>query len=76
MQNEWWLGKAKEIQSYADSNETQKFYEAIKAIYGPSQHSINPVKSKDGTTLIKDRQGIIQRWAEHFSQLLNSLNPL
>ena len=32
MQNEWWLGKAKEIQSYADSNETQKFYEAINAI--------------------------------------------
>jgi hypothetical protein len=32
MQNEWWLNKAKEIQSYADSNATQKFYDALKAI--------------------------------------------
>ena len=27
----------------------QKFYEALKTIYGSTQHAVHPVKSKDGT---------------------------
>jgi len=60
---------------FADSNETQKFYEAIKTVYGPTHHAVYPVKSKDGNTVIKDLQGILSRWAEHLSELLNCLNP-
>jgi len=33
------------------------------------------VKSKDGNTLIKYREGILSRWAEHLSELLNHINP-
>ena len=38
-------------------------------------HSIHPVNSKDGSTIIKDQQGILDRWAEHLSELLNCINP-
>jgi len=29
----------------------------------------------DGVTLIKDQHGILSRWAEHLSELLNCINP-
>ena len=33
MENSWWTQKAEEIQRFADTNDTQKFYEALKTIY-------------------------------------------
>jgi len=30
VQNKWWTQKAEEIQRFADTNDTQKFYEALK----------------------------------------------
>jgi len=74
-ENKWWTDKANEIQFYADTNETQKFYDAAKAAYGPRHHSVHRVRTKDGVTLIKDQQGILSRWAEHVSELLNCINP-
>ena len=53
----------------------QKFYDAIKATYGPRHHSVHHVRTKDGVTLFKDQQGILSRWAEHLSELLNCINP-
>ena len=32
------------------------------------------MRSKDGSTLIKDQQGILARWTEHLSDLLNRIN--
>jgi len=75
MENKWWTQKAEEIQRFADTNDTQKFYEALKTIYGPTQHAVHPVKSKDGTKVIKDHEGILSRWAEHLKELLNCVNP-
>jgi len=68
MENKWWIQKAEEIQRFADTNDTQKFYEALKTIYGPTQHAVHPVKYKDGTKVIKDHEGILSRWAEHLKQ--------
>ena len=45
MDNKWWTQKAEEIQRFADTNDTQKFYEALKTIYGPTQHAVHPVKT-------------------------------
>ena len=75
MENKWWTQKAEEIQRFADTNDTQKFYEALKTIYGPTQHAVHPVKSKDSTKVIKDHEGILCRWAEHLKELLNCVNP-
>lgn len=74
LQDEWWTARAQEIQRYADENQTHNFYEAIKAIHGPSRNSATPVRSADDQTLITDKQGILKRWADHFAQLLNRVN--
>lgn len=71
MQDDWWNRKAEEVQRYADTNLAKQFFGALKTIYGPSKCGIAPLLSPDGVTLIKDKQGIIDRWKDHFSQLLN-----
>lgn len=75
LQNEWWISKAKEIQSYADKNNMHSFYDVVKNIYGPRNCSVSPLKSVDGTTLIKDQKLITNRWAKHFEALLNQPSP-
>lgn len=75
MQNEWWTAKAQKIQQFADANDLHNFYDSLKTIYGPGNYPVIPVRSADGTTLIKDQKQIVERWAEHFSALLNRRNP-
>ena len=36
-----------------------------------SSMGMNPLMSKDGTTLLKDSDSVTSRWKEHFSDLLN-----
>ena len=43
------------------------FYEALKAIYWPSHQIQAPLCSSDGSTLLTDKEAILQRWLEHFS---------
>ena len=52
----------------------QKLDEAIKTVHGPTHHSTHPVSFTGGKTLMKDRHGILNRWAEHLSGLLNRVN--
>ena len=75
MENEWWLLKAAEIQGFADAHNSHQFYDAIKTIYGPTRSCNVPLRSSDGSTLIKDTKGILDRWVEHLSELLNRINP-
>ena len=63
MENNWWVRKAAQIQSYANSNETKNFYEALKCVYGPCRFSLHPVRSTDGV-LIKNKELILARLAE------------
>ena len=72
LENHGWQDLAKEIQGYADSNNMQKFYENTKRLYGPTKRAIMTVRTTDGQTLIRDQEGILKRWAEHFNQLLNN----
>ena len=76
MENQWWLQLAAEVQGYADSGDLQNFYAALKKVYGPSDRSLAPVKSQDGSTLYTDKRGILERWKEHYSSLLNTRNPI
>ena len=75
MENEWWLRKAQEIQQHADNNNTYAFYDAVKSLHGPQRQNIVPVRLADGSVLLKDKQQILERWAEHFNSLLNKSNP-
>ncbi|XP_076045788.1 uncharacterized protein LOC143028030 [Oratosquilla oratoria] len=76
IQNQWWSNKAVEIQQYAELNDQQNFYNAIKTTYGPTQSTTAPLMSADGATLIKDKNGILDRWVEYLSSLLNQNNPI
>lgn len=72
MQNKWWEMKSLEIQEYADQHDTKKFFEATRVIYGPSTKGQVPIRTKDGTQLLKDTNSINKRWKEHFETLLNN----
>ena len=42
------------------------FYEALKAVYGLSYQIQAPLSSSDGSTLLTDKEAILQHWSEHF----------
>ena len=47
------------------------FYEALKGVYGPSHQTQAPLRSLDGSTLLTDKEAILQRWSEHFEGLFS-----
>lgn len=71
MQDEWWQRKAKQVERYADMHATREFFSTIKSVYGPSKSGYFPWLSSDGSSLMKDQEGLKNHWAEHFSNLLN-----
>jgi len=75
MKNTWWVEKSKEMQQYANNNDMKNFFSATKKIYGPSTQGLAPLKSKDGTKVLKTNKEVLSRWQEHFDELLNR-NPI
>ena len=73
MENNWLAGKAAQIQSYANINDTKSFYEAPKGVYGPRRISLHPIRSTDGV-LIKNKELILKCWAEYLQNLLNKVH--
>ncbi|BHF82815.1 hypothetical protein SprV_0802595400 [Sparganum proliferum] len=71
MQDAWTAHKADEIQGYADRNEWNNVFAAIKAVYGPPTKGTAPLLSADGSTLLTEKTQILQRWAEHIRGVLN-----
>ena len=71
MQNDWWTGLAERTQRYADTGDMRAFYEALKAIYGPPHKIQAPLRSSGGSTLLTDKEAILQRWSEHFEGLFS-----
>ena len=71
IQNNWWNEKAGQVQTAADAGDTRRLHSLLNEVYGPRCSSISPLKSADGSKLIKDPQGILNRWKEHFDNLLN-----
>ena len=63
--------KAEEIQSFADRKDTKKFHDALKTVYGQNCSEAISQLSADGSTLLTDKDAILERWAEHFNSVLN-----
>ena len=61
MQNDWWTGLSERTLRYADMGEMRAFYEALKTVYGPSHQIQAPLRSSDGSTLLTDKEAILQR---------------
>ena len=59
MQNDWWTGLAERTQRYADMGDKRAFYEALKAVYGPSREIQAPLRSSNGNTLLTDKKAIL-----------------
>ena len=71
MKDSWLAAKADEIEKYADTHDSKRFYDALKTVYGPQSSSTSLLLNVDGTTLITDKPAILNRLAEHFSAVLN-----
>ena len=71
MQDTWLKDKAEEIQGYADRHDTKRFYDSLKELYGPTSSSSTPLLSADGSTIITEQEQLLERWAEHFCNILN-----
>ena len=49
----------------------KNFFDALKTVYGPQSSETTPLFSADGTSLLTDKEAILERWAEHFDSVLN-----
>ena len=73
MKNEWWSNISREVQSAYDGKDTKDLYTLLRQVFGPKSSPVVPLLSKDKSTLIKDRDKILDRWREHFTELF--FNP-
>ena len=71
MQDSWLNAKADEIQRYADSHDMKNFYSGLKEVHGPISSGFYPLLSADVSTLITEKEKILDRWAENFNGVLN-----
>ena len=71
MQNAWWMARAAEVQAAADRRDAKSLYQGLKAVFGPKKSSYPSVKSKNGKSVITDPDKILDRWVEHFDEVLN-----
>ena len=71
MQDSWMRKKPEEKQSFAARKDMKKFHDAQKTIYGPKSSGVTKLLSADGSTLLTDKEAILERWAEHFKRVLD-----
>nr|VZI45699.1 unnamed protein product [Spirometra erinaceieuropaei] len=71
MKDAWMVCKAEDIRGYADRNESEGFFAAIRAIYRPPTKGTAPLLSSDGSTLLTEKSQILWRWTEHFRIVFN-----
>lgn len=71
MRDAWWDKKARELQAASDQHDMRTFYAGLRQIFGPEISGIAPLRTVDGSRLLHDRDEILERWASHFSSVLN-----
>ena len=64
MQESWLATKADPIKKYADTHDSKRIYDVLKAVHGPQSSSLSLLLNVDGTTHISDKSAILNRWAE------------
>lgn len=71
LKDNWWIRKSEELQWLADTNQTAKFFEGLKSVFGPRTRKTAPLYSRDKTKRLTDPEEVLLRWAEHFNEVLN-----
>ena len=65
-----WLDRmGDEIEKYAENGRTRELYQTAKKITNNQQRQVGAVKNKRGE-IIKDKNARLERWAEHFEEVL------
>lgn len=70
-QSDWIDERAKEIQRAADMNDMRRFHELTNEIYEPRKKGFASLQTADGSRVITDQGEVLNRWKEHFEDLLN-----
>ena len=71
MKEQWWSDRATELQEAADRKNAIFFYDGLKAIYGPQAKGYSSILSAGAETRLTEPNRILERRAEHFSDVLN-----
>ncbi|XP_064115187.1 uncharacterized protein LOC135221312 [Macrobrachium nipponense] len=71
MKNKWLTDKANELHSFFDRNDMRSLFSGMKTIFWPSSQGLAPLRSQEGTRLLKNYNEILCHWKEHFEELLN-----
>ena len=71
MKSKWWEEKAKDLQRAADANDMKEFHNGLREIYGPQKRGTEQLIAQDGVTILKEKEDTLNRFAQHFDQLLN-----
>ena len=58
-------------QQHVDMGDMHAFYEALKAVYGPSHQIQAHLLCSDGSTRVTDKEALLKRWSEHFEGLFS-----
>lgn len=72
LKTKWWEDKAEELQYFANTNNMKGFYDGLKEVWGPRTNQPMQLKTLDGERLLTEDSQVLDRWAEHFSNLLNA----
>ena len=71
MQDSWLSSKAEKLSPFVDRRDMNKFFDALKTVYGLQSSGTTLLLSADGTSLLTDKEAVLKRWAEHFDNVLN-----
>jgi hypothetical protein len=71
LKSDWWEQKAESLQQAADVNNMKAFYSRLREVYGPAKRGSTQLIATDGSTVLQGRTEILNRFADHFDQLLN-----
>jgi len=67
---EVWKGLMEEMEEASRQKETRKFYRKVNIISNGYKPRIGMRKDKKAN-LVTEKKKVLQRWAEHFDELLN-----
>ena len=76
MKFNWWDEKAKKLQIAADRKDMKTFFTGSREIYGPKLRGLIQLKAMDGEMVLQEKDKILDRFADHFDQLLNNPGDL
>ena len=71
---QYWSDLANELEQASRSHNSRKMFKLLKEATGKAPVTVDTLKDKSGE-LIRTEEGRMERWREHFSELLNPVKP-